>query len=259
MTAPLPTIILVHGAWSTPAIYQPYITALEAAGFTVHCPRLPSCSGVSPPTASFTEDVACVQTLLHSLTTTNPGQRILLIMHSYGGAVGTDAVSGLLATNPSAQASIVHLLYLCAYILVPGSCVWDIVEEAGVAPLWSQYVDDGADGLTFLRDPEAALFNEMSPAEAAQARTELVRWPASAMRARTRGDAWAVLPATYVLTKQDRTVPSTYQEIMLGKVAERGVAVRREEFDTGHSVFITLRDEMVRAAVRATRDERNAA
>ncbi|KAH9997683.1 alpha/beta-hydrolase [Xylariaceae sp. FL0662B] len=261
MTETLPTIVLVHGAWHTPAIYQGYISALEAAGFTVHCPRLPSCCSASPPPpAPFASDVACVRALLHSLLLANPNERILVTMHSYGGAVGTDAVSSLdLDPHP---AKVIHLLYLCAYLLPPSSAIWDIVEAAGFAPQWPRHIlddDDDDDGLCFPRDPLAVLFNGVLEAAARSAGALLVRWPGEALRARTRGDAWRRIPATYVRTARDRAVPPAYQDIMLRRVADEGVAVRVEEYDTGHSIFITMQDEMVRAALRAARDERNAA
>ncbi|KAJ6087820.1 hypothetical protein N7467_006734 [Penicillium canescens] len=34
--APLPEIVLVHGAWHTPTNYTSYTTDLKKAGFTVH-------------------------------------------------------------------------------------------------------------------------------------------------------------------------------------------------------------------------------
>lgn len=61
-----------------------------------------------------------------------------MLMHSYGGAVGTDAMEGLKLPTRQAQGKaggVIHLLYLCPYILPPGGSVWDVVEQAGVAYL----------------------------------------------------------------------------------------------------------------------------
>ena len=60
----LPTVVIVHGAWLQPQNHQTYIDALQAKGFTVHCPRLPTCNGSSPPTADYLDDVACVRAVV---------------------------------------------------------------------------------------------------------------------------------------------------------------------------------------------------
>ncbi len=68
--------------------------------------------------------------------------------------MGTDAVEGLAFSARKAagkSGGVIHLLYLCAYILPPGSTVFGVVEEAGMAHLWSRFIDDGDDGSIFLR------------------------------------------------------------------------------------------------------------
>lgn len=37
-----PVIVIVHGAWHVPASYDKLTKGLEAAGYEVHVPRLPS-------------------------------------------------------------------------------------------------------------------------------------------------------------------------------------------------------------------------
>ncbi|KAI9372187.1 Alpha/Beta hydrolase protein [Aspergillus egyptiacus] len=108
-----PTIVLVHGAWHTPPNYARFISALQSRGFTVHCPHLPSCSNTRPPTSTYSDDVLVVRNLVQDLTV--KGERIIMLMHSYGGAVGTDAVQKHAefssATNKS-SGGVIHLLYL---------------------------------------------------------------------------------------------------------------------------------------------------
>ena len=49
MSAAKPTIVLVHGGWHVPESYEKLITALEKAGYEVHCPRLPTTNQVYAP------------------------------------------------------------------------------------------------------------------------------------------------------------------------------------------------------------------
>ena len=259
MAVSLPTIVLVHGAWHTPPNYQTYIDALKAQGFTVHCPRLPSCNGASPPSASLPEDVACVRDVVRPLV--EAGERVLMLLHSYGGAVGTDAVDESLTFSfrkASGQpGGVIHLLYLCAYILPPGSTIFGIVKEAGMDHLWSQFVDNAEDGSTFPKDPVLLFFGGVEKEVVDKALPQLVRTPMSAFTAETKGSAWRSVPVTYVFTQQDYSVPRVYQDIMVEKARKEGVVLRTEDYETSHSVFITKQQEMVQVVVTAAEDERN--
>ncbi|KAL4945500.1 hypothetical protein BDV06DRAFT_184447 [Aspergillus oleicola] len=268
----LPTVILVHGAWHVPTNHSSFIAALRVQGFPVHRPLLPSCTKSLQPKASLENDIAAVRELASSLVAT--GKRILMIMHSYGGTVGSEAVQGLDAPSPSSMPSggpggVIHLLYLCAYILPPAVSVWDIVLEAGFDRIFDQYVETADDGSTFPLDPGLMFFggDDAVPREVIDgALKTLVRFPRSALTTRTRGaadddshedarrPAWAAIPATYVTTAQDYGVLRPYQDIMLAKVKAQGVQLRIEDFDTCHSVFISRERELVRLAVEAAQD-----
>lgn len=259
MGTALPTIVLVHGAWHKPLHYQEYVDSLCKRGFTVHCPYLPSSNGTSPPNASFADDVACVRSVIKSLV--EEGQRILLIMHSYGGAVGTDAVDDLTITerkNSNLPGGVIHLLYLCAYLLRPNDSIQGIMESVNVAHLWPQLMDDAADETTFPKDPALWFYGgvekdfvekELVP--------NLVRLPLSIIHAKTSGEAWKKVPVTYVLTEQDYAVPKIFQDLMLQRAREEGADLVTVEYDTSHSPFLTVTEEMVRVALGAVDDSRN--
>jgi alpha-beta hydrolase superfamily lysophospholipase len=255
----LPTVILVHGAWHTPPNYKSYADALRIQGFKVHCPHLPTCSGTSPPTASLADDVAHVQKIVQS--TVEAGEHVLMIMHSYGGAVGTGAVEGLSLSDRRAAGlagGVIHLLYLCAYILAPGSTIWEIVQEAGFDKLWDLYIDTAPDGSTAIKDPGLGFFSgNADQAVIDKALRTLVRFPSSVFYEKTIGSAWQTVPTTYISTLKDYAVPKSYQDIMLAKVRSQGAEVKVEEYDADHSLFITMQSDMVRTALKAAVDERN--
>jgi pimeloyl-ACP methyl ester carboxylesterase len=77
-----PTIVLVHGAFASPAGWDGVAAALHKDGFQTATPAL----GL----ASVSEDVAIVQSTLDSI----PGDKIL-VGHSYGGFVITNAASAI--------------------------------------------------------------------------------------------------------------------------------------------------------------------
>ena len=259
MTSTLPTIVLVHGAWHTPENYQTYVNDLEAKGFTVHCPLLPTSNGHRPPNASLPEDAAHVRSVITSCVERD--ERVLLIMHSYGGIVGTEAAQGLdLATRRKANlpGGIIHLLYICAYILIPGESPWTIVEETGMQDGWKQMVDIAEDGTSVLRDPSMALFSGLEEESVVRKACEsMVCSPPGPLTAVTRGDAWRIVPATYVRTSRDCALVPPYQTLLLERVKAEGVVLDIVEFDTHHSIWISLPEEMVQMALKAAGDERN--
>ncbi|KAL2784038.1 alpha/beta-hydrolase [Aspergillus keveii] len=259
-----PTIVLVHGAWHTPPSYATFISALEARGFTVHCPHLPSCSNASPPTATYQDDVLVVRKLLQDLTA--QGHRIILLMHSYGGAIGTDALTRDLELLPDntnstvdseSRGGVIHLLYLCAYILQPGRTIWSVIEEAQMTHLWPQFVTDFDDGTTFPVDPVLLFLGDVDEAQIEAAKPHLMRSPLAAFHAETVGDAWRRLPVTFVATTKDYSVPRVYQDLMLKRVKGEGVEIRFVDVDTAHSCFISREEEVIAVVEGVVGDERN--
>ncbi|KAL4914972.1 hypothetical protein BDW62DRAFT_213036 [Aspergillus aurantiobrunneus] len=221
----LPTVVLVHGAWHTSANYQSYIAALQRHGFTVHCPLLPTCN--------------------KSLS----GERILMIMHSYGGTVGSDAIYGLAYPSASGGGGVIHLLYLCVFILPAETSVWDVLRAVGYDSLFDQFVHTAEDGSMFPLDPGMLFFGGDDT---------MVRFPRSACTTPVgEANAWKAVPGTYVRTEKDYSLLPAYQEVMLSWVKEHGADLRIESYGTCHSIFASKEEDMVRLAVEAAEDPRD--
>jgi hypothetical protein len=136
--------------------------------------------------------------------------------------------------------------------------MWKIVEEAGFAELWPQLAEEHEDGTFFPRDPGTAFFSGLEESSFVNEVVEsLERFPTRGLREEATGDAWRRLPVTYVKTQRDITLPVTAQEAMLGRVRGEGVVVRVEEFDTHHSPWVSMPEEVVRVAVEVASDARN--
>ena len=94
-----PTIVLVHGAWANTASWSGVIARLQSEGYTVDAPP--------NPLRSLRGDAATIADFLHTIT--GP---IVLVGHSYGGAVITNAATG----NPNVKA----LVYVDAFAPAKG-------------------------------------------------------------------------------------------------------------------------------------------
>src|SRR6185369_12330117 len=78
---PKPSIVLVHGAWADSGSWDGVIQRLQADGYTVYVPP--------NPLQGLAYDPAYLADFLHSIS--GP---IVLVGHSYGGAVITNAATG---------------------------------------------------------------------------------------------------------------------------------------------------------------------
>ena len=106
-----PTIVLVHGAFASPAGWAEVANALHKDGYRTATPAL----GLN----SVADDVAIVRATLDSI----PGDKIL-VGHSYGGFVITNAASG--------RSDVRGLVYTAAYVPDSGETITSL--GAGYAP-----------------------------------------------------------------------------------------------------------------------------
>ena len=111
-----PALVIVHGAWHVPAHYQEIADQLRRKGFEdVHCPRLPSATETLPlpATANLERDTAAIKSVIKQLV--ESGQYVIVLMHSYGGVVGTNALDSLLAPQRKAlnlPGGVIHIIYM---------------------------------------------------------------------------------------------------------------------------------------------------
>src|SRR5436190_9020390 len=89
-----PSIVLVHGAWADGSSWSRVVGLLQVQGYTVYVPP--------NPLRGLASDSAYIASFLQSIT--GP---IILVGHSYGGAVITNAATG----NPNVKA----LVYIDAF------------------------------------------------------------------------------------------------------------------------------------------------
>ena len=108
-----PTIVLVHGAWADSTGWNGVMSRLQADGYQVW--------GVPNPLRGLSADAAYVASILKTI----PGP-IILVAHSYGGAVITNAATG----NPNVKA----LVYIDGLALDEGESGFQLAGHA--APTW---------------------------------------------------------------------------------------------------------------------------
>ena len=95
----------------------------EEQGYPTVCPQLPSFDAKDTK-ISLPEDAACIKAELQKLVE-EQGKDVIVVMHSYGGVVGTEAVHESFGKKHREAkgliGGVIRLLYLCAFVLREGA------------------------------------------------------------------------------------------------------------------------------------------
>ena len=114
-------IVLVHGAWLTPDTWKPIIAPLESFGYQVYCPKLPSTGG-DPAVPDMSQDITTIRNTVLGLL--EKDMNVLVVLHSYAGLPGGNALEGLdVASRRKAgkESHVVRLVYISGYLVVEGT------------------------------------------------------------------------------------------------------------------------------------------
>ncbi|PYI26788.1 alpha/beta-hydrolase [Aspergillus indologenus CBS 114.80] len=248
------TIVLVHGAWHQPSSYSLFTTALRRLGHEVHVPRLLSMNGARPANAGLEEDSDLIRTYVESLV--SAGREVLVLLHSYGGQVGTNALSdGLGVTARRAQGlpgGIVQLVYIAGFAVTEGISMTDVVVAHGHGDLMDVAFDFAADRTCISRDPKTLVVgaSARSDEETEAYIATFQRWNGNGFDAKLQHVAWrpeegGIPQIGYIYTTQDMTVPWDYQKEFVQTMQDAGCRVRTWQLETGHCPTFTKCDEVV--------------
>jgi pimeloyl-ACP methyl ester carboxylesterase len=207
-----PTIVLVHGAWADASGFDGEISRLRARGFRAFAP--------ANPLRSLSGDAAYLASFLSSIS--GP---IVLVGHSYGGAVITDAATG----NRNVKA----LVYLDAFVPDQGESVLDLASRfpgsllpAALAPV-PFTLPGGVSGVDLYIRPSA--FHRVFAADVPRRQAALMaaeqRPPTQQAFGEPSGPpAWKTIPSWYLLGREDRAIPPATQGFMARRA---GAAITR--------------------------------
>ena len=232
-----PTIVLVHGAWADGSSWDGVTRALQAQGYTVLVPP--------NPLRGLTDDAAYIASFL-AQRTSGP---VVLVGHSYGGAV---------ITNAGAAGDVRALVYVNAFMPDEGETVVQILEGSnsalGVADPTTIFDIAGYPGA-----PEGAAEVFLKPdvvhSSFAPDLPEADRWtivasqrPASLVANVTPSGApaWKTLPSWAVIGTDDRVIPVD----VLRRMAERAGSTV-SELSASHVSMVSHPDAAVDAIVAA--------
>ncbi|ONI73994.1 alpha/beta hydrolase [Kribbella sp. ALI-6-A] len=205
-----PTVVLVHGAFADASGWNDVARSLRRKGYPVLAPANPL-HGVDADSAYLRSVLA---------TVTGP---IVLVGHSYGGFVLTNAATG----NPNVKA----LVYVAAFAPDAGDSVGGLAAKFPGSQLSPAALDfrpypGGVDGyikLPLFREVFAA---DVSPSTAAAMAAGQRPADVGTLDQPSGVPAWKSIPSWTLVAKDDQVIPAATQRFMAQRAGARTVEVK---------------------------------
>lgn len=221
-------VVLVHGGFVDGSGWQKVYGLLKKDGYKVAI--------VQNPTLSLEGDAAATRQILQA-----QDGPVILVGHSYGGAVITEA-----GTDPS----VAGLVYIAAFVPDKGESVNTLIAgfpQGGPQPP----ILPPQDGFLFLdREKFAESFAGDIPREEAEFMADSqVPWGLGALEGAVSDPAWRMKPSWYLVTTDDRMIPPPAQRDM----SERAGSTVREAAGS-HSIYVSRPDAVADLIKQAAKE-----
>jgi pimeloyl-ACP methyl ester carboxylesterase len=210
-------IVLVHGAWADGAGWEGVYRILRKDGFPV--------SIVQNPTISLADDVQATKRVVAA-----QNGPVILVGHSYGGAVITEA-----GNDPK----VVALVYIAGWVPDKGESVSSLIDSlitsaapGGPAPP----ILPPQDGFLLLDKAKfpAAFAGDVDPERAAFMADAQVPWGLGGVTGSISEPAWKSKPSWSLVATEDRMIPPAAQRFMSKRAGATVV-----EAAGSHAIFIS--------------------
>ncbi len=223
-------VLLVHGAWHGAWCWDRVLEPLRELGVTPHTIDLPGHGESTAPLGDLHCDADAVKAALDDIAAPT-----LLVGHSYGGMVITDA---------GVHEGVTGLVYVCAFMPAADSTLMD--EDTQTLPDGETPNDPAPVGFTddntaLYFDPAgaaAALYHDCDEATQRWAAARLDRQPTASFAQPARSLAYDNKPSAYVVCTDDRTIHPWNQRRMAAR------ALRVNELGASHSPFLSMPSEL---------------
>jgi pimeloyl-ACP methyl ester carboxylesterase len=219
------TVVLVHGGFVDGSGWQGVYHQLKGDGYSV--------SVVQNPTLSLADDVGVTKRAIDAAS-----EPVILVGHSYGGAVVTEA-----GTHPKVAA----LVYIAAFMPDRGESVNTLIEgfpkEGPQPPILPPQ-----DGFLFLDREKfhSSFAGDVNDEEAAFMADSQVPWGLGALGGTISDPAWRSKPSWYLVTTEDRMINPVAQREMSARAGSTVVEV------TGsHAIYVSQPEAVAELVVKA--------
>jgi pimeloyl-ACP methyl ester carboxylesterase len=223
MKQPIKNVVLVHGAFADGSGWEDVANILKKDGYKV--------AVVQHPETSYAEDVKFTQAVID-----RQSGPVVLVGHSYGGAVITEA-----GNHPKVAA----LVYIAAFALDTGESCAAIEQGLPPATTGIKSTDDGY----FYIDPavfHADFAADLPEAKAAFMAESQVLISADSFTHKVTSPAWKTKPTWYMVAKADRSINPDQERMMAQRANAKTI-----EVDSSHVAYMSHPKETAKLIVEA--------
>jgi len=212
-TAVVKNIVIVHGGLVDGSGWEAVYNVLKKDGYAVTI--------VQNPTISLADDVAFTKRAIAA-----PNGPVILVGHSYGGAVITEA-----GNDPK----VAGLVYVAAFALDKGESVSLLIKDPPPGTPAPPILPP-VDGFLLLDRAKfpASFAADVSPEKAEFMADSQVPWGVNAVGGAISEAAWKTKPTWYLLTTEDRMLPPDAQRLMSKRAGATVVEVK-----SSHAVYLS--------------------
>ena len=206
-------IVLVHGGFVDGSGWEGVYRILTKDGYTV--------SVVQNPTISLADDVAATKRIIAA-----QNGPVVLVGHSYGGAVITEAGS---------DPKVARLVYITAFAPDKGESVSTLIKDppsgAPVPPILPPrdgylFLDKAKFAASFAADVDAERTAFMADSQ--------VPWGLDALSGTISEPAWKAKPSWYLVATDDKMIPPAAQRLMAKRAGSTVVEVAGS-----HAIYVS--------------------
>jgi pimeloyl-ACP methyl ester carboxylesterase len=210
-----PTIVLVHGGWADSSGWNAELAALSDLGYPVIAP--------ANPLRGLTSDADYIRSVLRTID--GP---IVLVGHSYGGAVITNAARGV----PNVKA----LVYIAAFAPAEGDTLASLVTKNPGTYITPDALTerpyplpDGSEGIDLYIKAEN--FRDAFAGDLPRTTTRLMQatqrpFSVAAFTEPSGPPAWTTVPSWYLVATDDHAIPPKTQWFMAERAGASTASVK---------------------------------
>ncbi|KAI3339605.1 hypothetical protein F4824DRAFT_49452 [Ustulina deusta] len=236
MASSKPIIFFSPGGFHTPWIYDTVRRILSNRGFATEASYLVSV-GTTDASVGMLSDAKHLRSLLTK--TIDEGKEVVVVAHSYGGVIVSNAVDGLSVAQRAAegkQGGILMILYLAALIIPAGKNFWAIVNPNSVP--W----DDTGDGFLVPKNPIHSFYADVEAPLASKAANALKPMSSQVLIDESTYEPWNQgFEVGYIFTEEDNTLVIDAQKVMFSHFPDGSFSA---SLASGHSPFLNIPDAL---------------
>ncbi len=221
-----PSIVLIHGAFADGSAWTKVIPLLEKQGYTV--------TAVQDPMTSLADDVATTRRVLEA----QKGP-VVLVGHSYGGAVITEAANGF----PAVKA----LVYIAAFAPEAGEAVGPMQARFAPPALATALAPDSAGFLAIDRAKFHEVFaRDVSAAEARVMAATQKPIFGGCFATPLSAAAWHTVPSWYLVATEDLAINPELERFMAKRIGATTTEVK-----ASHVPFLSQPEAVAKIILQA--------